>query len=265
MDHRTFQTDAQGLETGYGGAETVRYTRPVSSSPQGLGRFITLEGPEGSGKTHQAARLAGHLTTRGFEVVLTREPGGTVLGDRLYELLMATGEEIDPVSDALLFNAARAQHVSKVIRPALAAGRVVVSARFADSTLGYQGYGEGVDLGTLRRIIDIATGSLVPDRTILLDLAAEIGLERKTPETITRFEASYDLPYHRRVRDGFLELAADDPARWTVIDANRPSDDVFDDVLAATLDVLGRGREEAGPSAARAGGEPPTHAARMHG
>ena len=155
---------------------------------------------------------------------------------------MANGDEaIDPVADALLFNAARAQHVAKVIRPALAAGRVVVSARFADSTMAYQGYGEGVDLEILRRIIGIATGGLEPDRTILLDLPAETGLERKTPETITRFEISFDLRYHRRVRDGFLEMAASEPRRWAVIDADRPTDDVFADVLAAALDLIGDG------------------------
>ena len=226
--------------TGAGPERTVGYTRIVTTDDRPPGRFITIEGPDGSGKTLQASRLADELTERGFDVLLTREPGGTDLGDRLYELLMATDdEEIDPVADALLFNAARAQHVARVIRPALAAGRVVVSARFADSTMAYQGYGEGVDLGILRRIIRIATGGLEPHRTILLDVPAETGLERKTPETITRFETSYDLPYHRRVRDGFLEMAAAEPARWTVIDADRPTDDVFADVLASALDLVG--------------------------
>ena len=238
----------------------------MTSNPQLPGRFITLEGPDGSGKTLQAGLLAAALRERGLEVVLTREPGGTELGDRLYELLMATGdEEIDPVADALLFNAARAQHVAKVIRPALAAGQVVVSARFADSTMAYQGYGEGVDLETLRRIIGIATGGLAPDRTILLDLPAEVGLRRKTPETITRFETSYDLPYHRRVRAGFLELASDDPARWTIIDADRSTDDVFADVLASVINVLGRADGSAGAGASGGSSEPSTHAARMHG
>jgi dTMP kinase len=224
------------------------------------GRFITIEGPDGSGKTLQASRLAAALEDRGLDVLLTREPGGTRLGDQLYELLMANGgEPIDAVADALLFNAARAQHVAKVIRPALAAGRIVVSARYADSTVAYQGYGEGVDLAGLRRIIDIATGGLVPHRTILLDLAAEAGLRRKTPDTITRFETSFDLPYHRRVRAGFLEMAASEPGRWAVVDADRDADAVFSDVLAAAIGALREGsangdgapRSEPSPTVAR--------------
>lgn len=238
----------------------------MTSSHQPRGRFITLEGPDGSGKTLQAERLAGSLRERGFDVVLTGEPGGTDLGDRLYELLMATGDaEIDPVADALLFNAARAQHVARVIRPALAAGRTVVSARFADSTMAYQGYGEGVDLATLRRIIGIATGDLMPDRTILLDLPAEIGLRRKTPETITRFEASYDLPYHQRVRAGFLEMATAEPVRWTVVDADRPTDEVFADVLAAALEALGHEARGAATGSPEGLADSPAPAVRVRG
>ncbi len=203
-----------------------------------MGRFITIEGPDGAGKTLQANSLAAALDDRGYDILLTREPGGTLLGDQLYELLMANGEPIDPVADALLFNAARAQHVAKVIRPALAAGRVVISARYADSTMAYQGYGGGVDLDVLRRIIDIATGGLRPDRTILLDLPAEVGLRRKTPDSHTRFELSFDLPFHRRVRAGFLEMAAAEPGRWSVGDADRDSDAVFESVLAAALEAI---------------------------
>lgn len=203
------------------------------------GRFLSIEGPDGSGKTLQAERLAAALEDRGFDVLLTREPGGTRLGDQLYELLMANGDEpIDPVADALLFNAARAQHVAQVIQPALAAGRIVVTARYADSTLAYQGYGEGVDLDVLRRIIAIATRGLRPDRTVLLDLPAEVGLARKTPDTITRFESHFDVAYHLRVRAGFLEMAAAEPERWVVVDADRDADDVLGDVLAASLEVL---------------------------
>jgi len=211
----------------------------VTSPDRPRGCFITIEGPDGSGKTLQAERLSDALTERGRDVLLTREPGGTRLGDQLYELLMGQGGElIDPVADALLFNAARAQHVARVIRPALAAGRIVISARYADSTMAYQGYGLGVDLATLRRIIEIATGGLAPDRTILLDLPVEAGLKRKTPDTITRFESAYDVPYHLRVRAGFLEMAAAEPDRWTVVDGDRDADAVFADVLAAAFDVL---------------------------
>ncbi|MEO8463195.1 MAG: dTMP kinase [Chloroflexota bacterium] len=203
------------------------------------GHFISIEGPDGSGKTLQARRLAAALEARGHDVILTREPGGTPLGDRLYELLMANdGGTIDPIADALLFNASRAQHVAMVIRPALEAGRVVISARYADSTLAYQGYGGGVDRDVLATIIEIATGGLMPDRTLLLDLPAEAGLRRKDPEAHTRFEVAFDLDFHLRVRAGFLEMATQDPGRWRVIDADRDADEVFDSVLAVALEVV---------------------------
>lgn len=231
---------SHGDEGTRGGSRRISgYTRAVNRPGRPTGRFITIEGPEGAGKTLQASRLADALEALGHAVVLTREPGGTRLGDRLYDLLMSNGEEpIDPIADALLFNAARAQHVAQVIRPAIDEGRVVVCARYADSTLAYQGYGEGVDLGVLRRIIAIATGGLAPDRTILLDLPSEAGLRRKTPEHHTRFELSFDVPFHRRVRAGFLEMAASDPARWVVVDADREADAVFGSVLEAALAVL---------------------------
>jgi len=204
-----------------------------------LGLFITLEGPDGSGKTLQAARVADVLRASGHEVVLAREPGGTRLGERIREILMSpVGPPIDPLADALLFSAARAEHVAEVIRPALAAGRIVVCARYADSTLAYQGYGAGQPIETLRRLQEIATGGLWPDRTILLDLPAEVGLRRKAPDDHTRFEVGFDLDYHRRVRAGFLELAAAEPERWTVVDADRDPAAVWLDVLATALEAL---------------------------
>ncbi len=225
------------------------------------GQFLTIEGPDGSGKTHQSERLAAALRMRGLEVVLTREPGGTRLGDEIRHLLMAIdGAPIDPVADALLFNAARAQHVAEVIRPALQAGAVVISARYADSTLAYQGYGRGVDLDLLRRIIAMATDGLRPDRTFLLDLPVEVGLERKTPDTLTRFEAAYDLAFHRRVRAGFLELAAAEPDRFVCVDAARDEDSVLADLLASALDLIGEGgARDVGDSL----NEPPASVARI--
>jgi len=197
------------------------------------GRFITIEGPEGGGKTTQAERLRQHLEAAGGRVHLTREPGGTWLGERLRDVLLArTGDEgagtaaTDPLTDALLFNAARRQLVREVIRPALDSGTTVVCARFADSTLAYQGYGAGVDLEQLRELAAIATDGLVPDLTILLDLPVEAGLARKAPGDVTRFEAEFDLTFHRRVRDGFLALAAAEPARFVVIDATEPAEAV---------------------------------------
>lgn len=203
-----------------------------------VGRFITLEGPDGSGKTSQAARLAAGLGAAGHDVVLTREPGGTVVGDRIRDILMAPDGRMSPATDVLLFNAARAEHVTEIVRPALAAGRAVVCARYADSTLAYQGYGSGQPLDTLREVIAYATGGLVPDLTILLDLPAEAGLRRKPTDDHTRFEVAFDIEYHRRVRAGFLELAAAEPSRWVVVDADRDADAVYADVLAAALDTL---------------------------
>ena len=199
-----------------------------------VGRFITLEGPEGAGKTVLARRLAEALELRGHAVRLTREPGGTPLGERVRALLLerSSGDlAIDARADALLFNAARAQLVAEVIRPALEAGEIVLCARFADSTLAYQGHGAGLPVDELRAIADVATGGLAPDLTILLDVDPEVGLRRKAPGARNRFEASFDLDFHRRVRAGFLELAAQEPERWRVVDSTRHVDRVFEDLL----------------------------------
>lgn len=210
-------------------------TRP--SLPAERGWFITIEGPEGAGKTTQAARLESHLRGEGVAVLRTREPGGTSLGERLRDLLLAggppAGATIDPLTDALLFSAARRQLVEEVIRPAIEAGTSVVCTRFADSTLAYQGFGAGVPLATLRTLEEIATSGLRPDLTILLDLPAEVGLGRKAPSDQTRFELGFDLAFHRRVRDGFLALAADEPARFAVVDAEQGEDHVWDGVRRA--------------------------------
>src|SRR6476659_9052266 len=166
-----------------GPATPVGYTRAVSDPGTPIrGWFITIEGPEGAGKTTQTTALAGHLEGRGVDVHVTREPGGTWLGERLREVLLARTDPVsptDPLTDAFLFNAARRQLVTEVIRPALDAGRSIVCARFADSTLAYQGYGAGVPLETLRALEAIATDGLTPDLTIVLDLPVETGLARK--------------------------------------------------------------------------------------
>jgi dTMP kinase len=205
------------------------------------GTFITLEGPEGAGKTVLARRLAEALEGRGHTVRLTREPGGTPLGERVRALLLerTSGDlAIDARADALLFNAARAQLVAEVIRPALDAGEVVLCARFADSTLAYQGYGAGLPIDALRAIADVATGGLRPHLTVLLDVDPEVGLRRKAPGARNRFEASFDLEFHRRVRAGFLELAGQEPERWRVVDSTRHVDRVFEDLLAVVLEAL---------------------------
>jgi dTMP kinase len=202
------------------------------------GRLITLEGPEGAGKTVIGQRLATALVAAGRSVVLTREPGGTRLGERLRSLLMEDGGRVEPRADALLFNGARAQLVAEILRPALAAGQVVVCARYTDSTLAYQGYGEGLPLAELRSLAEVATGGLAPNRTILLDVDPEVGLQRKSDTDQTRFEASFDIAFHQRVRQGFLDLAKAEPERFRVIDAARRVEAVFADVLAATLEAL---------------------------
>ena len=165
-------------------------------------------------------------------MLLTREPGGTSLGERIRGALLdgSTGTH-EPFADALLFNAARAQLVREVVEPALTSGRTVVCARYADSTLAYQGYGSGLPLDSLRELQAIATGGLRPDLTIILDVPAEVGLARKGAEQ-TRFETAFDLAFHRRVRTGFLVLAAGEPDRYRVIDARAEPDAVFEQVLA---------------------------------
>ena len=200
------------------------------------GWFIVVDGPDGAGKTTQARALADHLRDRGLDVLLTREPGGTWLGERLRDLLLArTGSTspTDPLTDAFLFDAARRQLVVEVLRPALTAGRTVVCARYADSTLAYQGYGAGVPLERLRSLEMAATGGLVPDLTIILDLPVEAGLARKAPGDVTRFEAEYDMAFHRRVRDGFLALAGQAAERYVVIDSTAAADVVATAVNAA--------------------------------
>lgn len=218
------------------------------------GLFISIEGPEGGGKTTQAERLRVTLADAGAAVLLTREPGGTWLGERLREVLLARtasgAAPTDPLTDALLFNAARRHLVRDVIRPTLDAGTTVVCARFADSTMAYQGYGAGVALARLRALADLATDGLQPDLTLLLDLPVEIGLARKAPGDVTRFEAEYDLAFHRRVRDGFLTLAAEAPERFVVVDATGTVDQVAADVASAVNMALGHHERSNEPESA---------------
>lgn len=186
--------------------------------------FITFEGPEGSGKTTQVQRLAGWLSDQGYHVITTREPGGTRIGDKIRGILLDPAHtEMVPAAEILLFSAARAQIVREVIQPHLAGGGIVVCDRFADSTLAYQGYGHGLDLGVLKVITDFATEGLKPELTFLLDIPVEAGLKRKEKGDANewnRIEAQ-SRAFHERVREGYLELAAAEPARWVVLDAAR--------------------------------------------
>jgi dTMP kinase len=226
--------------------------------PAGDARFITIEGPEGSGKSTQARRLEAHLRADRVDVVRTREPGGTPLGEEIRRILLLAGDErrvIDPLADALLFSAARRQLVEEVIRPALARGTSVVCARFADSTLAYQGFGAGVPLDVLRDLERVATGGLRPSLTILLDLPPEVGLARKPAADQTRFELGFDLAFHERVRAGFLALAAAEPDRFAIVDATPAADDVW----AAVREIVGERRGGRAPV-----GEPEPAAERIH-
>lgn len=190
--------------------------------------FITFEGPEGSGKTTQIELLTGYLEEKGYSVLATREPGGTSIGDQIRTILLDPhNTEMLPASEALLFSAARAQIVNQVIRPHLEQGDIVLCDRYADSTLAYQGYGHGLNLETLRTITALATEKLKPDLTVYLDIDVEEGLRRK----LAAHEAGQaewnrldqqEMAFHRRVRDGYLQMAAREPDRWLVIDATQP-------------------------------------------
>jgi dTMP kinase len=208
------------------------------------GWFVTLEGPDGSGKSAQSERLRAAAAATGQEVVLVREPGGTAAGERIRAILNDAGPvgvRLARRTDALLFNAARAQLLDEVIRPALSRGALVISDRYADSTLAYQGCGSELPLDELRPVVDFATGGLLPDRTILIDVPVEVGLARKSVAETTRWEAHFDSAFHERVRAGYLSFAAMDPARWVVVDGTAPADDVFAALWDVLLDMPGLG------------------------
>ena len=189
--------------------------------------FITLEGPEGSGKSSQLPDLAEFLSGQGWEVLTTREPGGTPIGDQIRQILMRLdNQELHPRTEILLFLASRAQLVEQVIKPALREGKLVLCDRFGDSTLAYQGYGHGLNLDTLRIMLDFATDKLKPDLTLLLDVDVETGLQRKRKEDEWNRLDAYALAFHQRVREGYHELCWQEPERWRVIDAMQPKEAV---------------------------------------
>ena len=186
--------------------------------------FITLEGPEGSGKSSQIVLLADFLRQQGLTVLVTREPGGTFIGDQIRACLHdVANTAMSPATELLLYSASRAQLVSERIRPALAGGKIVLCDRFADSTLAYQGYGRNLDLTTLRLITEFATGGLKPDLTLLLDIDVERGLSRRREggEEMNRLDLEL-VSFHRRVRAGYHALAQAEPERWVVVAADRP-------------------------------------------
>jgi len=202
--------------------------------------FITFEGPDGSGKTMQINPTADFLRGRGLKVFTAREPGGTSIGDQVRSVLMnLENTSMNPRAETLLFCAARAQLVDEVIRPHLEQGDVVVLDRYADSTMAYQGYGHRNDLGLIRSLLDFATGGLKPDLTLLLDIDPAEGLKRrqKNGGEWNRLDA-YQLQYHQRVRQGYLEMAQTDPQRWRVIDASQTPDMVQSQIQRVLLSYL---------------------------
>lgn len=198
--------------------------------PRGL--LVTLEGGEGCGKTTQAQALSRLLRQEGYPVTLTREPAGTELGRLVKGFFREEGggqgrrPAVGALAELLLFEAARAQHLEEVIRPALARGDLVLCDRFTDSTLAYQGYGRGLSLDQVRACNQIATGGLVPELTLLLDLPPEEGLARKGSEPLPDAIGREPLEFHRRVRAGFLQIARREPQRVVVLDASRPPEKV---------------------------------------
>jgi dTMP kinase len=208
------------------------------------GLFITIEGPDGAGKSSQATLLAEHIRSLGKPVALTREPGGTRVGEGVRSVLLdLEGEGHTAVSDALLYNAARHHSVIEVIRPALERGNVVISDRYADSTLAYQGYGGGAPLDELRAIQRLTTGGLMPDRTVLIDVSVEDGLSRRhsgPTEGLNRFETSvlHGADFHQRVRDGYLAMALAEPERWRVVDGAADPDEVAARIWSAVSDLF---------------------------
>lgn len=196
--------------------------------------FVTLEGPEGGGKSTQAQRLTDHLKNRGQDVLFTREPGGTEIGDQIRRIIMSLeNKSMSPEAEFLLFSASRAQVVRELIRPHLKRGGVVVCDRFYDSSLAYQGFGHELDLELLQTITGFVTGGLVPDLTLLLDLTSELGLERRKQDGRWNRLDDYDLAFHERVRAGYLQLADAEPERWVRIDAAHTEDEIQSQIRAA--------------------------------
>jgi dTMP kinase len=214
--------------------------------------FITLEGGEGTGKTTQIVHLAGVLAERGRRCILTREPGGTGLGKKIRALLLhPENTGMAPETELLLYMADRAEHVSTVIRPALADGKAVLCDRFFDATLVYQGAARGLALEWAARLHELVFPGLTPDLTLLLDLPPEVGLVRARRQLEkggrsaqeSRFE-NEDLDFHRRVREGYLELARREPERFRLIDAAQDEDRVREDIRVAVESFLDRRRKD---------------------
>jgi len=205
------------------------------------GKFISFEGIEGTGKSTQAKLLQQSLLGLGYEVILTEEPGGTLISLRIREILLSVDHtNMKPLTELLLYNAARAQHIEEVILPALNRGAVVITDRFTDSTFAYQGYGRGIDLDLLESIDKIATNGLRPDMTMLLDLDVETGLKRNRRINKTDRLELEDVEFHERVRKGYHELAAKEPERIKMLDASVGIEELNIVIAKMIPDFIGR-------------------------
>lgn len=211
------------------------------------GVLITLEGGEGAGKSTQSRKLKEYLEAQGRTVILTREPGGTPEAEKIRDLLVQRdGGNWTPLAECLLFFAARQMHVETLIKPALKDGKIVICDRFTDSTRAYQSYGHGFSLETIEKLNDVALDGFAPDLTLILDLPVEMGLERSFAQkeksagreaTEDRFE-KLDRSFHEKLRQGFLDIAKNNPQRCRVIDATRSAEAMFDDIVKVISDVV---------------------------
>jgi dTMP kinase len=205
------------------------------------GKFLVFEGIDGSGKTTQLKLLGDKLSSRGYQMLYTREPGGTRIGEAVRGLLLdPQHSELVPAAEALLYAAARAQHVAQVILPALQEGKIVLCDRFLDSSLAYQGFGRGLDVEQLEKLNEAATAGLTPDLVILLDFLCDAGMERimGSGRVADRIEQE-NLAFHRKVRAGYLTLAGRDPGRYRIIDANRTIEQIHHDIVGVVEEILG--------------------------
>jgi dTMP kinase len=201
--------------------------------------FITLEGPEGSGKTSHIPRLVEYLREKGYTVFSTREPGGTPIGEQIRDVIHdLKNQEMHPRTETLLYQAARAQIVEQVIKPRLADGEIVISDRYYDSTIAYQGYGHQQDLEQIRALVKYATGGLVPDLTVLLDLDVEEGLKRKKKDNEWNRLDAYTVEFHQRVRQGYHEMVEAEQSRWVVVDASQKWESVQEELRKVIVDKL---------------------------
>jgi dTMP kinase len=202
------------------------------------GSFITLEGPEGAGKTTQAKNLSKQLDAMGIAHIITRDPGGTPLGRQIRRILLNPENPVHPMTELLLYQADRAQHISELIMPALHAGKLVICDRYVDSTIAYQGYGRGIDFKIIDELSLISTGGLKPEMTILFDLESSDGLARLHPGGHDRLEREA-LEFHLKVRQGYLNLAQAEPERWRILDASKPMSVVQSEFRRLLLEKLG--------------------------